>query len=127
MIGRNTALAADAQHRDARDEVQGGFRFHRGQRQGKVCGVFIICGFHPGRRRALYGPGAGKMHGAARQQCAAYQLNAPRLGHRAVLALGPFIHGKHTVGIGGRGDDRHRAADFRQPPGQVIGTAQVAG
>ena len=70
---------------------------------------------------------AGKMHRAARQQCAAYRFDAPRLGHRTVLALGPFIHGKHAVCIGGGGDDRHRAAHFCQPPGQGVGPAQMAG
>ena len=127
LVGRCTPLAADAQYSNTRDNVQGVGRHRRGYRQGKTCLCGITSRFHTGRRCALYRPITGKTHGTARQQGAAYLFDARRLGHKAVLVLGPLIHGKYTVSVGGGGDDRHRAACFRQPTGQIVGTAQMAG
>ena len=100
LVGRCTPLAANAQYSNTRDNVQGVGRHRRGYRQGKTCLCGITSRFHTGRRCALYRPITGKTHGTARQQCAAYLFDARRLGHKAVLVLGPLIHGKHTV-VGG--------------------------
>ena len=50
---------------------------------------------------------------------AADPLDALRLKDSAVLGLGPEVHGKEAVDVGGRRDDRHRAARFCQRPGHV--------
>ena len=60
------------------------------------------------------------------QQGAADALNALRLKDSAVLGLGPEVHGEEAVDVGGRRDDRHRAARFCQRPSQRVGTAQMA-
>ncbi len=69
---------------------------------------------HPGRGLPGNGQVGAVPHRPARQQSAADALDALRLQHGAVLVPGPRIHGKHTVGIGGRGNDRHRTANRRQ-------------
>ena len=43
------------------------------------------------------------------------------------MFFGPLIHGKQAVGIGRRGDHRHRTTGGSQPAGQVICAAQMAG
>ena len=117
------ALAADTQRRDAWDDVQG---FTPGrQRQREICAVGGVGGHHTRGRRTLNGPIGGITHRLTRQQCAADFLDALRLCHGAVLAPGPFIHSKNAAPIGGRRDDRHRAANRRQPPRQVVCAAQM--
>ena len=124
LCGAGPPPAPDAQHTDLRDQVQRITRREKGQ--GKVGALCLPRRNHPGRGL----PGNGEFrpipHRPARQQPAADALDAPRLQHGAVLVPGPRIHGKHTVGIGGRGNDRHRTTDRRQRPGQIVGPAQMA-
>ena len=124
MLGCRAAPAANAQHRNARHNVQ-----HlpgRGQRQCKISAA-VSCRQHTGGRCALYRPIRGKMHAFSRQQCTADLLDALRFGHNAALPLGPLVHRKKAVQVCGGRDDRHRTAHRRQPPRQRIGAAQMPG
>lgn len=91
----------------------------------KIAAVGGVGGHHTCGRGTLNGPIGGIAHRLTRQQCSADFLDALRLGHGAVLVPGPFIHSKNAAPIGGRRDDRHRAANRRQPPRQVVCAAQM--
>ena len=124
LCGAGPPPAPDAQHTDLRDQVQRIARREKGQ--GKVGALCLPRRDHPGRGLPGNGEFRAIPHRPARQQSAADALDALRFQHGAVLVPGPRIHGKHPVGIGGRGNDRHRTADRRQHPGQIVGPAQMA-
>ena len=99
----------------------------RGHCQGKISARRFFGFRHTGGRGARNGPGGSIPHRFAGQQCPADQLNARGFPHSAVLFFGPLIHGKQAVGIGRRGDHRHRTTGGSQPAGQAICAAQMAG
>ena len=122
LFRRRAALAADTQHRNAGDQVQ---RLTcRGQRQRKICAV-SGGRLHTRGRRAGNSPVGGIANALPGQQCPAHAADALRLGHDAVLALGPLVHGKNAASVGGRRDDRHGMADRRQPLRQLVCAAQM--
>ena len=122
LFRRRAALAADTQHRNAGDQVQRLTR--RGQRQRKICAV-SGGRLHTRWRRAGNSPVCGIANALPGQQCPAHVADALRLGHSAVLALGPLVHGKNAASVGGRRDDRHGMADRRQPLRQLVCAAQM--
>ena len=123
LFRRRAALAADTQHRNAGDQVQRLTR--RGQRQRKICAVSGGGRLHTRGRRAGNSPVGGIANALPGQQCPAHAADALRLGHGAVLAFGPLVHGKNASSVGGRRDDRHGMADRRQPLRQLVCAAQM--
>ena len=124
LLRRRAAAAPHPQHPDAGDEVE---RLAlRREGQGEVGGFGCISLFHSGGGLPRHRPRRPVPDRLPGQQGAADPLDALRLKDSAVLGLGPEVHGEEAVDVGGRRDDRHRAARFCQRPGQRVGTAQMA-
>ena len=98
----------------------------RRESEGEIGGLGRPGPLHPGGGLPRHRPRRPVPDGLSGQQGAADALDALRLKEGTALRLGPEVHGKKAVDIGGRRDDRHRAADLRQRPGQRIRAPQMA-
>ena len=73
------------------------------------------------------GPGGEESYRLSSQQPGGDGQNSLRIAHHQPLPPGPLVHGEHSVYIGGRGNDRDSTDQSSNLPGQIVGSAQMAG